>query len=269
MAGAWRGWTLFMRLELIDGSFKEIPWVAESTAARHQAWPAAVAVGAQGTPAAADDVCAHAFFVAATTAAALFQVVPESDSSALAASGVAAAVYWLGLPVLIGSLATADERQFGTLAWQLQLPTPVWQQWAVKVGTVFGLAMLLAVGVPMLLAYCCGRSSCQTSDRWSSWQWSRPRPACSSRRYARPSAACGGHIGCRRPVSALADLAGRPVSRARRNARRTSGSRGAPAGIRVFQPSVGAAHGGTRRTPTLSIAALVAVGFAVVTAARF
>ena len=53
--------------------------------------------------------------------------------------------------ILIGSLASAEERQLGTLEWQTLLPSPAWQQWAVKVGVTFGLALLLGVGLPALL----------------------------------------------------------------------------------------------------------------------
>ena len=65
--------------------------------------------------------------------------------------GATTAVYALGVPALIGSLATAEERQLGTLAWQLQLPIPIWQQWAVKAVTTFSLALLLSSGLPVLL----------------------------------------------------------------------------------------------------------------------
>jgi hypothetical protein len=61
-------------------------------------------------------------------------------------------VYWLCVPALIGSLAIAEERQLGTLAWQLQLPVPAWLQWTAKIGTVFGLSLTLSIGVPFLLA---------------------------------------------------------------------------------------------------------------------
>jgi hypothetical protein len=39
------------------------------------------------------------------------------------------------------------------LTWQLQLPRPARQQWAVKAATVFLLAPLLSVGVPLLAAW--------------------------------------------------------------------------------------------------------------------
>lgn len=56
------------------------------------------------------------------------------------------------IAMLIGSLASADERQLGTLEWQLLLPVATWKQWTVKVATTLGLALLLSLGVPALLA---------------------------------------------------------------------------------------------------------------------
>ena len=38
------------------------------------------------------------------------------------------------LALLIGSLASAEERQLGTLEWQGLLPMASWKQWAAKVG---------------------------------------------------------------------------------------------------------------------------------------
>ena len=55
--------------------------------------------------------------------------------------------------MLIGSSASAGERQMGTLEWQVLLPIAVWKQWAVKVGVVLGLAVVLALGLPMMLLY--------------------------------------------------------------------------------------------------------------------
>ena len=54
-------------------------------------------------------------------------------------------LYGGSLAILIGSLASAEERQLGMLEWQTLLPSPAWQQWAVKVGVTFGLALLLGV----------------------------------------------------------------------------------------------------------------------------
>jgi hypothetical protein len=59
--------------------------------------------------------------------------------------------YSVCLPVLLGAVASAEERHLGTLSWHLLLPAPLWQQWAAKAGTVFGLALLLAAAMPILI----------------------------------------------------------------------------------------------------------------------
>jgi hypothetical protein len=54
------------------------------------------------------------------------------------------------LALLIGSLASAEERQLGTLESQVLLPMPSWKQWLVKTTVALGLAMVLAVALPVL-----------------------------------------------------------------------------------------------------------------------
>jgi hypothetical protein len=56
------------------------------------------------------------------------------------------------LAVLIGSLASAEERQLGTLEWQTLLPLASWKQFAVKVAVASGLALVAGIGLPTLLA---------------------------------------------------------------------------------------------------------------------
>ena len=60
-------------------------------------------------------------------------------------------LYSVGLAIVIGALASAEERQHGTLEWQLLQPSPAWLQWTVKVGVAFGLALLFGVGLPLFL----------------------------------------------------------------------------------------------------------------------
>jgi len=60
--------------------------------------------------------------------------------------------YTLVLPVVIGSLACAEERHFGTLESQLLLPIRSATQWVVKSATALSLALALAVLVPFALA---------------------------------------------------------------------------------------------------------------------
>jgi hypothetical protein len=55
------------------------------------------------------------------------------------------------LPILIGSFASAAERQIDTLQSQLLLPMAAWKQWAVKVGVVFGSAVVLGMVLPAVL----------------------------------------------------------------------------------------------------------------------
>lgn len=55
------------------------------------------------------------------------------------------------LAMLIGALASAEERQLGTHEWQQLMPMAAWQQWAVKAGAAIGLSIVLGVGLPLLL----------------------------------------------------------------------------------------------------------------------
>jgi hypothetical protein len=57
-------------------------------------------------------------------------------------------LYFALLPLLMGSLASAQERQFGMLQSQAMLPVPRAQQWAVKASVVFVLALVLGVVLP-------------------------------------------------------------------------------------------------------------------------
>lgn len=62
-----------------------------------------------------------------------------------------AVLYLAMLSILIGSLASAEERHLGTLTWQMLLPMPMWMQWTVKVGVALGLAVVLGAGLPLLV----------------------------------------------------------------------------------------------------------------------
>lgn len=55
------------------------------------------------------------------------------------------------LPLLIGSFASAGERQIDTLQSQLLLPLAASKQWAVKVSVVFASALVIGIGLPTLL----------------------------------------------------------------------------------------------------------------------
>lgn len=52
--------------------------------------------------------------------------------------------------LLAGTLSCAEERQFGTLEWQLTLAVPVWKQWLFKVAAALGIALALGALLPVL-----------------------------------------------------------------------------------------------------------------------
>jgi hypothetical protein len=60
-------------------------------------------------------------------------------------------LYFALLPLLIGSLASAQEHQFGTFESQAMLPISFARQWAVKAGVVLVLATVLGVLLPWLV----------------------------------------------------------------------------------------------------------------------
>jgi hypothetical protein len=65
--------------------------------------------------------------------------------------GVLTAFHSGAAALLSGSLASAEERQFGTLESQVLLPMAMWKQWAVKAGMALGLVLALGAGLPALL----------------------------------------------------------------------------------------------------------------------
>jgi len=65
----------------------------------------------------------------------------------------AVAVLYGGLQaVLIGALASAEERHLGTLEWQTLLPVAAWRQFAVKTAVTVGLSLMLAFVLPVVLS---------------------------------------------------------------------------------------------------------------------
>ena len=83
----------------------------------------------------------------------LTMVLPRYPGSYIGTAFALLTFFYGGLiSVLIGSLASAEERQLGTLEWQLLLPMATSKQWAAKVGVALGLALPLAIGLPLMLA---------------------------------------------------------------------------------------------------------------------
>jgi hypothetical protein len=55
------------------------------------------------------------------------------------------------LALLIGSIASAEERQLGTLEWHQLLPMASWKQWMLKAGTAIGLSLVLGIALPAVI----------------------------------------------------------------------------------------------------------------------
>ena len=60
-------------------------------------------------------------------------------------------LYCLGLTIVIGALASAEERQLGTHEAQLLQPVAAWRQWIAKCAVALALALLLGVVMPAVL----------------------------------------------------------------------------------------------------------------------
>lgn len=55
--------------------------------------------------------------------------------------------------LLVGTLACAEERQAGTLQWQLIQPLTVWKQWGVKTSVTFVVALAFVALVPLAILW--------------------------------------------------------------------------------------------------------------------
>jgi ABC-type transport system involved in multi-copper enzyme maturation permease subunit len=157
--GAVLGWGTFTRLEAIEGPGQAVRlprWlrtldstkVIDRGTRQHPLWLLVKKeISLQQLPL----VLAGFYILAWLVGEALMSIV--SDVEYRHAFGALSLPYGLLLALLIGSSASAAERQIGTLEWQTLLPIAAWKQWVVKVGVVFGLAVALAFGLPILLLY--------------------------------------------------------------------------------------------------------------------
>jgi hypothetical protein len=158
-ASAVAAWRLFMRLEASDGRdadlrapqlFQRAPASdrvsTASASRRHPVWLLVKKeLHLQQMTFAAAVVCTGIWIgIGAAT-----WIIPGLHAFPVRAVGI---LYGALLALLIGSLASAGEREIGTLEWQVLLPMAAWKQWAVKVGTVLALAGVLSFAIPLVLA---------------------------------------------------------------------------------------------------------------------
>jgi len=142
-------WRAFARMEALEGApgALTLPRWRARAGARHRApWRALVA----------KEIHLQQMTIAITLfygviwiiGAALRRSAPSSVTLPLEAVLL---LYCLGLTIVLGALASAEERQQGTLDVQLLQPVSALWQWAVKCAVTLGLAVLLGVVVPAVL----------------------------------------------------------------------------------------------------------------------
>jgi hypothetical protein len=155
-----------MRLEAIDGGGQAIhlPWLRASatltetalSAKRHPVW---LLVKKELRLQQLTLVVAGLYALGWFAVLSFGTVVPETDVIFLIALTT---LNMFAAPVLAGSLASAEERQMGTLEWHALLPMPVQAQWRVKALVVVGTAIVLGLGTPMLLSRLTGHLEIST-----------------------------------------------------------------------------------------------------------
>ncbi|HKS36112.1 MAG TPA: ABC transporter permease [Verrucomicrobiae bacterium] len=154
VAGGYLGWRRFMRLEAIEGPIGELHlprWlrsrspttsVALKPKRRHPLWQL---LKKELRLQKIVFVTAGLFVVIVLTLWTIHQLRLDLDSAFVDIT----TVFFIGVvSMLIGAVASAEERQLGTAEWQVLLPMAARQQWAVKVATVLGLAVILAAFLP-------------------------------------------------------------------------------------------------------------------------
>lgn len=82
----------------------------------------------------------------------LSAVLVEPSPEATSILAALAVLYGGLLALLIGALASAEERHMGTLEWQLLIPIAAWRQFAVKTAVALGLSLVLCYSLPLALS---------------------------------------------------------------------------------------------------------------------
>jgi hypothetical protein len=152
-------WLVFLRLEAIEGRDADLrlpeAWVDRSEATttaiaparRHPVW---LLVKKELRLQQMAFVVSGIYLFGWATFSLIENIVPRRFGPPI---GALAILYGGLLALLIGALASAEERHIGTLESQVLLPMASWRQWVVKAGTAIALALALGIGWPVLLAF--------------------------------------------------------------------------------------------------------------------
>jgi hypothetical protein len=130
----------FMRLEATDGRSVDLPVPALGGAGQPGRRGSALRllVGKELRLQQMSFIVVALFGMVWAAALALKRLRPELDVPPL---GIEIGLFFSLLSLLIGSLASAEERQFGTTEWQALVPIASSRQWFVKLAVAFGLAL--------------------------------------------------------------------------------------------------------------------------------
>jgi len=154
--GAVMTWRAFMKLEVTGGSQAEldfsIAWLGRSTAdaeRAHAVHPLWALVKKELRLQQVTFVVSGGYVAVWLAILVGRRLAPEvfSESALFVTAGIHVGL----VPVMIGALASAEERRFGTADWQTLLPFAAWKQWIIKAGIVVALALTLAWVLPALL----------------------------------------------------------------------------------------------------------------------
>lgn len=144
------GWNRFMHLEALEGEVGAISFPRlrrASTERRRQPWRALIGKELHLQQLTLGITLQYVVMLAVLTL--VIKSVPSWSSFPI---GAITLVYCMILPVIVGAIASAEERQAGTHGWQLLQPVAAWQQWLVKVLVVFAVSAACGIGLPLLLA---------------------------------------------------------------------------------------------------------------------
>lgn len=145
--GLWLTWRTFIRLEVVDetrSSYVRLPVVLRERSRplrRSRVW---LLVGKE-LHLQQLTFTVPALYLAVRVSVALL-VTPNEDVNSIII--VLSALYAVMIAGVAGATVSAEERHLGTHEWQLLMPMPAWQQWALKVAVALGLALLLGIALP-------------------------------------------------------------------------------------------------------------------------
>ncbi len=139
------GWRLMMRLEAIDGG-TDVGWRRRSRGITAETRPSPL----RALVSKELHLQQLTFIVAGLSFAATLLshwMRPWLPADWLSMSYPLSLLHLALVPVLAGSLASAEERRLGTLESQVLQPVATWKQWAIKTAVVIGVSLVIGVGL--------------------------------------------------------------------------------------------------------------------------